>query len=96
LVAPAIVGAFLGDVGSIFTPCCSGFATHLSNSDNDRLHVCGGQRPPWISKKELRLYAEAIRGETSGDLLAPEHAMKALTLSIATQRSLRERRAIEL
>jgi len=39
---------------------------------------------------------DAIRGETSGDLLAPEHAMKALTLSIATQRSLRERRAIEL
>jgi UDP-N-acetylglucosamine 3-dehydrogenase len=47
-------------------------------------------------EKELRLFAEAIRGETDGDLLAPEHAMNALTLSIATQRSLRERRAIEL
>jgi len=46
--------------------------------------------------KELQLFADAIRGEVSGDLLAPEHAMNALTLSIATQRSLREHRAIEL
>lgn len=47
-------------------------------------------------EKELRLFAGAIRGEIGGDLLAPEHAMNALTLSIATQRSLRERRTIEL
>jgi len=47
-------------------------------------------------EKELRLFADTIRGEVAGDLLAPEHAMNALTLSIATQRSLRERRAIEL
>jgi UDP-N-acetylglucosamine 3-dehydrogenase len=47
-------------------------------------------------EKELRLFADAVRGEVGGDLLAPEHAMNALKLSIATQRSLRERRAIEL
>ncbi len=48
-------------------------------------------------EQELRLFAEAIGGNaTEADLLAPEHAMDALTLSIATQRSLRERRTIEL
>lgn len=48
-------------------------------------------------EKELRLFAGAISGSEIGvDLLAPEHAMNALTLSIATQRSLRERCTIEL
>jgi UDP-N-acetylglucosamine 3-dehydrogenase len=47
-------------------------------------------------EKELRLFAQTIRGETDGRLLDPENAMKALQLSIATQRSLREHRAIEL
>jgi hypothetical protein len=46
-------------------------------------------------EKELRLFAGAISGSEIGDLLAPEHAMNALTLSIATQRSLRERCTIE-
>jgi len=47
-------------------------------------------------EKELRLFVESIRGKADASLLSPEHAMDALTLSIATQRSLRERRAIEL
>lgn len=47
-------------------------------------------------EKELRLFLQAIRRETDGGLLDPEHAMGALALSIATQRSLRERRTIEL
>lgn len=47
-------------------------------------------------EKELRLFVRAIRGEADGALLDPEHAMKALTLSIATQKSLRERRPIAL
>jgi UDP-N-acetylglucosamine 3-dehydrogenase len=48
-------------------------------------------------EKELRLFAGAIGGSNIGvDLLAPEHAMRALALSIATQRSLRERCTVEL
>jgi predicted dehydrogenase len=47
-------------------------------------------------ENELRLFAESIRGEADGRLLDPEHAMKALALSIATRKSLRERRAIRL
>ena len=47
-------------------------------------------------EKELRLFIDTIRGETDGGLLAPENAMKALTLSLATQASVRQRRAIEL
>ena len=45
---------------------------------------------------ELRLFVDAIRGAADPDLLDAQHAMKALSMSIATQRSLRERRAIDL
>ena len=47
-------------------------------------------------EEELRLFVQTIRGEADSDLLDPEHAIKALSMSIATQRSLRERRAIDL
>jgi UDP-N-acetylglucosamine 3-dehydrogenase len=47
-------------------------------------------------EEELRLFVSTIRGEADGHLLDAEHAMKALSMSIATQRSLRELRAIEL
>jgi predicted dehydrogenase len=47
-------------------------------------------------QKELQLFVQAIRGETDGRLLDPEHALRALVLSIATQKSLRERRMIAL
>jgi predicted dehydrogenase len=47
-------------------------------------------------ENELRLFVQSIRGEADGRLLDPEHAMKALTLSIATQKSLQERRTIQL
>ncbi len=47
-------------------------------------------------EKELRLFAQSIRGEADGRLLDPEQAMKALALSIATQQSLHERRTIQL
>ena len=46
-------------------------------------------------EKELRVFIESIRGEADPHVLDPEHAMSALELSIATQKSLRERRAIE-
>lgn len=45
---------------------------------------------------ELRLFARTISGDADGRLLDPENAMKALELSIATQRSIRERRTIEI
>jgi predicted dehydrogenase len=47
-------------------------------------------------EKELRLFIDAIRGNTNAELLSPEHAMDALALSIATQRSLRDHRTIAL
>ncbi|HUN51626.1 MAG TPA: Gfo/Idh/MocA family oxidoreductase [Candidatus Sulfotelmatobacter sp.] len=45
---------------------------------------------------ELRHFADGIAGQADRDLLAPEHALAALKLSLATQRSLRERRTIDL
>jgi UDP-N-acetylglucosamine 3-dehydrogenase len=55
--------------------------------------VVQGENP---YEKELRLFVQTIRGDADGSLLDPRHAMKALELSIATQKSLREHRAIEL
>jgi len=82
------------DLQNVFEagPPKTNFAFYPAEGSAQRVEVKGNN--PY--EKELGLFAEAVRGETGGDLLAPEHAMNALTLSIATQRSLRERRAIEL
>jgi UDP-N-acetylglucosamine 3-dehydrogenase len=46
-------------------------------------------------EQELRLFADCIVGKADPDLLSPERAREALTLSIATQQSLREHRGID-
>jgi UDP-N-acetylglucosamine 3-dehydrogenase len=46
-------------------------------------------------EQELRLFADSIVGKADRALLAPERAREALTLSIATQQSLREHRGID-
>ena len=82
------------DLQNVFEagPPKTNFTFYPAEGSAQRVEVNGDN--PY--EKELRLFAEAIRDETAGDLLAPEHAINALVLSIATQRSLRERRAIEL
>jgi len=46
-------------------------------------------------EQELRLFANCIVGKADPTLLVPERAREALTLSIATQQSLREHRGID-
>jgi predicted dehydrogenase len=46
-------------------------------------------------EQELQLFADCIVGKADTALLVPERAREALTLSIATQQSLREHRGID-
>jgi len=46
-------------------------------------------------EQELRLFADCILGKGDPTLLSAERAREALTLSIATQQSLREHRGID-
>jgi UDP-N-acetylglucosamine 3-dehydrogenase len=46
-------------------------------------------------EQELRLFADCILGKADTTLLSAERAREALTLSIATQQSLREHRGID-
>jgi predicted dehydrogenase len=45
---------------------------------------------------ELNHFIDCIRGNADRDLLDPSHALAALKLSLATQRSLQERQVVEL
>jgi UDP-N-acetylglucosamine 3-dehydrogenase len=47
-------------------------------------------------EKELRHFIACIRREADPDLLAPERALEALQLSLATQQSLREHKSVDL
>jgi predicted dehydrogenase len=47
-------------------------------------------------EKELLHFADRVRGESDAELLDAERAIEALTLSIATQRSLQVRRAVSI
>jgi UDP-N-acetylglucosamine 3-dehydrogenase len=47
-------------------------------------------------EKELRHFIACIKGEADPALLAPEHALETLKLSLATQRSLLEHKSVDL
>ena len=55
--------------------------------------VVAGRNP---YEKELRLFVDCVRGKADPSLLDARHALDALALSLATQRSLQEHRAIDV
>jgi predicted dehydrogenase len=47
-------------------------------------------------ERELQYFVDCVRGKSDPELLDARRAMESLKLAIATQQSLRERRAIRL
>jgi UDP-N-acetylglucosamine 3-dehydrogenase len=85
-------GAF--DLRNVFKdgPPQSTFTFFPDEGDQQAISIAGHN--PY--EEELRLFFDCVRGEGDPSLLGPEHALNALALSLATQRSLEEQRTIDV